>query len=307
MNFLSTILSLLSLSLYSVEVDHFSRYYAYPNDSRQELNRSFNERISLLLGQTEGCEERELYEVLRRHFHTEIFGRWIRELVSEELPLDGVSLSSEQSIYREFRRIKFFEFIGFPLAKIIRIGHVYLGIDKLEHFLGSGFIYFERHHLRELPLYRALMYGWNNEYGMTGLWITGVISYADMLANFNGMRLWNHLLQKQEDVLGQNLGPYIACQDRRWVQVKELDWGDYIDHGLDESINCSRFSSRILLEKVQRELIARHLSCPMRWEVIPPLQEKYGRFAPYLINHHGFNSLDDPEKEALYSPPPVGL
>lgn len=43
---------------------------------------------------------------------------------------------------------------------------------------------------------------------------TGVFSYGDLSAEFNGMRFWNHMLQLRDDILGseQNLAPILFAR-----------------------------------------------------------------------------------------------
>ena len=59
------------------------------------------------------------------------------------------------------------------------------------------------------------------EYFNLGAYGTGVMSYGDLAANFNGMRFWNHILGKRKDILNQDLGPYVKCKDRKWVVNKK--------------------------------------------------------------------------------------
>ncbi len=315
---------LFSSSVQAVEVDHFSTYTANASlaNSRQQLNFSINNRITQILNQLDGgCNEKHLYKKLGRHFKNGFnLGTWLRKEVIFNNQLDMTSYTFKESIYKNLIPLKFIKIIGVPLhlfqpflAQILRIENVYLGTDKLGHLLGSGFKYFKRHHLKDKPLEQTLMLGWQNEHGFTGSSTTKIISYADMLANFNGMRFYNHVLQKEDDILGENLGPYVTCQNSRWIQVKTIDLGNYIDHGLDESINCSRFSKKKNRVKVQENIrrtleeqgIPFETTCPLaEEEVLLWLEEKYGALSPYLLNFQGHSSLDD---KTPYHPAPKGF
>jgi hypothetical protein len=128
---------------------------------------------------------------------------------------------------------------------------------------------------------------------------TGVKAYGDLSANFNGMRFWNHVLQNYDDVLGKeyNIGPYVVCQGNKWVQIKEMDWADYIDDSFDEGLNCSGFPNKKMRGLVQnrlaileRETGIKH-TCPMDQEKIDSVIPKYGIFAKDLINAKGHSTL----------------
>ena len=89
---------------------------------------------------------------------------------------------------------------------------------------GMGFTYFTKHYQKGKDIKDVLSYGIALEKTILGgnVFATGVFSYGDLSANFNGMRFWNHVLQKNDDILGSehNLGPYVTCSADKW-QVNE--------------------------------------------------------------------------------------
>ena len=200
-------------------------------------------------------------------------------------------------------------FKGPAMAELMWLHGVALGTDKLEHFWWAGYDYFNLYYLKKRPLGEALKYGWEQEDGLFGSTTTGVISYGDLSANFNGMRFWNHILQKQEDIFGQNLGPYVECQKGQWAQVKQVDFANYVDQSFDESINCSIFRNERILKKIQNrmrilsEVGDVELTCPMNSEALDSLKDKYGVFAPYLLNFYGHQSRTNSEFSVLYPYP----
>ncbi len=173
-----------------------------------------------------------------------------------------------------------------------------MGTDKFEHFMGSGLRYFKKYYLGNKNIQEVLAMGKDLEDGMMGTITTGVFSYADLSANFNGMRFWNHLLQKNDDILGENLGPYLECQNEKWVQVKDFNWLDYVDQSFDEAINCNKYRNASLMEKVKKRihLIEKKenvtLPCPLDPEKLETLREKYPpKFYDELINTEGVGIL----------------
>ncbi|MFC6672641.1 hypothetical protein [Marinobacterium aestuariivivens] len=63
-----------------------------------------------------------------------------------------------------------------------------MGLDKLGHFFAQGWQYFELTALGGGTLEQALALGREQEQGRYGYLTTGIFSYADLAANFNGWR-----------------------------------------------------------------------------------------------------------------------
>ena len=121
-----------------------------------------------------------------------------------------------------------------------------------------------------------------------------------MAADFNGMRFWNHVLQKKNDVLGseENFGPYVRCVNKKWTLVKEMNWRDYLDDSMDEAINCSQFKTESMVNKIKKRLNdlqvlhQRIISCPVSRNKLKRVISKYGKFAPFFINKEGVRAVD---------------
>src|SRR5690606_31300933 len=135
-----------------------------------------------------------------------------------------------------------------PLAMsaIINLGGHKIGVDKLEHLFDRGYAYFEEHYLNKKGIEETLINGvwWEKALYGGKKWGTGVFSYGDLAANFNGMRFWNDILGKNRDVLGESIDPYILCHDNKWIQINQVDITHYIDASYDEAINCSKFTTK---------------------------------------------------------------
>ena len=163
-----------------------------------------------------------------------------------------------------------------------------------------GFRYFLRHHQRGEPLHNVFRIGISSEETVLGksVFSAGIFSYGDLSANFNGMRFWNHVLQKSDDVMGKsfNIGPYIECQNKYWKQVARVDLRNYFDWASDEGINWSRFATEKSAGKVRKQLLeltrrnkASQIAykCPMDGRKLRDMVKKYGDFAPWFINAEG--------------------
>lgn len=139
--------------------------------------------------------------------------------------------------------------------------NVYVSTDKLEHFLQVGFdgYYFaenidlnlgRKHDLILGATYASIaplrghgeeaMLAFNRatEEGVFGLEYTGVYSYADAVANFEGYRFWKNLTETYE-----GKAPYFLCEDGAWKrnEARPFSFQEYIHPGWDEGINCNAY------------------------------------------------------------------
>jgi hypothetical protein len=99
--------------------------------------------------------------------------------------------------------------------------------DKIGHFFAEGWTCFERTREEDESLEHAMDWGSRQEAGKFGYSTTGVYSFADLVADFNGWRFWTEVLRTQDDplkgVIANLFGrPYVAC---------ELQVLDSIRHG----------------------------------------------------------------------------
>ncbi len=315
-------MSCLPLTGFSAEIDAFSKRFRPVKESLDVVNvltnRLLQESLDEANEKKDTCDQGRLYKSLRKRFNNQYQGELAKTIInSDEFP--KVKIPSKESIYQDF---KWYEAIvqggtariSDPIADQMMVNGILVGTDKFEHFLGSGYRYFKKFYLDEKPLEDALNIGWKAETGLLGAVTTGVMSYADLTANFNGMRFWNHLLLENDDVLGAeyNQGPFVKCVDEKWVTTEQkIDWANYIDKAFDEGINCSRFKNESLAQKVaarleileQEDKQGRTYSCPMEPNAIEELKNKYGRLSPYLINSIGHNPIGVESFDMLYPAP----
>jgi len=258
------------------------------------------------------CDEDALYAELQKYFANHSKGELAKTLLfGHQIPVTVIPI--KESIYREWTVFDGYlvgrkKAAASPLAlsPVVRIGDQIVGVDKFEHMFGMGWIYFNRHYREGKTLASVMKNGIFREKTVLGgnVLATGVFSYADLSANFNGMRFWNHVLQKQDDVLGkgENLGPYVRCENRKWEvnPTKPLDFRNYMDASLDESVNCSKFARKAAVEKVRRSLVRLsfadakgHAVCPVEPEKLEEMKKKYapGDVAHLILNTEGIETV----------------
>ena len=285
----------------AAEADHFTLREGEIADITSEVNKLANEGLGRAiedLNVAGGCSDAKASEELLYERLTDIFsnhkkGQLVQTIISGDIPRTVIPL--KESIYSEWSIWNGF-LLGrkgaakSPLAlfPLIKIGSTVVGVDKLEHMFGMGQRYFKKHYLEERPLVSVLKSGIFSEKTFLGgnMLATGVFSYADLSANFNGMRFWNHMLQKRDDVLGpqHNAGPYLFCRDGKWVKNEErpIDFRTYVDASMQESMNCSKFATEGGAQKFQAALAAlqsrdssRVFTCPENPGLMAETIKKY--------------------------------
>lgn len=285
----------------AAEADHFSLPEGSIADITTEVNRLANEGLARAIedlnsaGDCSDARESEelLYERLTDVFSNHKKGQLVNAIIDGDLPRTVIPL--KESVYSEWSIWNGF-LLGrrgaakSPLAlfPLIKIGDTVIGVDKLEHMFGMGQRYFKGHYLNGKPLVSVLKGGIFKEKTFLGgnMLATGVFSYADLSANFNGMRFWNHMLQKRDDVLGaqHNAGPYLACRAGKWVKNEErpIDFRNYVDATMQESMNCSKFATNAGAQKFHAALAAlqardnsRMFTCPENPTLMAETVKKY--------------------------------
>jgi hypothetical protein len=169
---------------------------------------------------------------------------------------------------------------------------------EIEKWLSSFFSYFKDHYIKNSSVKETLLTGakWERFYFGGYPLFTGVFSYADLSANFNGMRFWNDILALRADPMGESKGPYVSCQGGQFVKVKEIKLADYVD----ETVNCSQLGTKDGAEKVKKALAqlkekfpeASYLACDPNSSEMNQLKQKYGEFSSLILNDRGISKVD---------------
>ena len=292
----------LALPLWASEVDSFTGLRPL-RDAAPLLNEVVNVWMEqamndanepTLLAQITGeaaaqCDSDRLISSLNTRLAGYLIGE-VERFANESTSIDKIKVPFEQSIYRDF------EFTESPtirltkrLGVLLRIGDVHVGSDKFGHFFSEGYSYYELY--TDDDPHSAIEYGKLTEETYYGELTTGVFSYADLVANINGLRFWNAVLGRQTDPITPDVPvkPYFACREGLWYKQRRFDWLDYVDPAWDEAVNCDAFRDRNLLEKADRRIreATGGLRCPLHPAPIPRLQRKYGRLLATLFNPDG--------------------
>lgn len=306
----NTILIVLMVSLHSglalsAETDTFTQRDVVLNDSVEALNQQAQEAVRTTLERinkaNHNCNEEDLYKELRKHFGNHTNTTFVEDFAKSQ-GLEVRSIKLDDSVYRDWRPWDGLGMgwsvarkTGLTMSPVVRLGDHLVGTDKLEHMYGQGFLYFKRNYLNDKGATKAIKRGVAYEKTFLGgnKIGNGVFSYGDLSANFNGMRFWNHMLLKREDILGSKMshGPYIVCKSNKWEQKEIIDFRNYIDDSMDEAFNCSKFPSQKTADMFTARLKKMGMQCPLDPAKVQELKTKYGKMASWIINEEGTGAV----------------
>jgi hypothetical protein len=245
------------------------------------------------------CDPEDLYRQLRRALARPFIGHRIAEDLNRAEDLDTLRIPFRDSIYRD---LAFFDAISVhlkDLSAVMRLGDDRVGVDKIGHFFVEGWKYFEIAYLDGEGVEAALDWGERAERTYFGLYTTGIYSYADLTANFEGMRFWLRLLDPERDPLGRGGWfdrPTVTCGRRFWTREprwrirRKVHLARYVNGAWDEEVNCCRYRNReieamIAARIAEREAAdARSYACPIRPDACVEARERYGPYADRLLH-----------------------
>lgn len=296
------------------ETDAFTFRYEAIEDSLQKIDTEVNERIQNAVKhanhrarflhrrerrhgtetQDLTCSDRYLRKALKKELRRKLYGKvegWINSTDS----VDKRRISLGKSIYR---RLKFREMWPAHLGKmgfgsVLRVNGNLVGTDKFGHFFDEGYHYYSDIEFDKKSIEKAMKYGTDTEEGFFGLKTTGVKSFADLVANFNGYFFWERILNTD------NPEAYLSCQNGKFKVERTFTFADYLDAGWDEGVNCSEYKDADFSEKVFSEVRALEertglrYSCPVVPQECKKLRTQNPRYQGYedILFHPQCNSL----------------
>ncbi len=250
------------------ETDQYLTWATTLPDSSGALNAFLEQEIGNFLekanGRTRPPESTDALTIdLYLHFfeglHSSRIRNWLKTSTQvARFPSDDLS-------DWEYQRMSIFKEPAFPfllpMAQTIRVGDVYLGIDKIGHMFGFGRRYFQRYQRalvegdnHDAAVERVLTWGIQHESSLVGKLVDGVFSHGDMEANYQGFRL--------ALAFSSGESPLLYRENGVWRYRGGLDIRDYITPEMDESYNPNDYA---------------------RWRgrrVNPILDARYGNAAP---------------------------
>lgn len=321
------LLLVITPATFAAEVDSFTNQHLSITDSLKRLNQEVNSRLLTAIdkantqaGQLRNrrhpktkrpifpnrkgltyCNRQQLVNAIDSALGGPIIGE-LEQWAEESHEIDKITVPYEASIYQTFLLGETPSISGSKrLASVLRLNQLNVGTDKLGHFFTEGGTYYKRLE-RGDNLNKVLKFGEQTEIVIFGSVTTGVYSYADLAANFNGLRFWRALFSEHPDPLNNRVtAPYVRCISQQWQLERNFDWQDYIDLAWDESRNCNQFRNPTLLGKIEQHLIQlpQQHHCALKETDIAALKTKYGQHFTHIVNTDGLSVL--PEEKQAYT------
>lgn len=276
------------------ELDFIDEMEGWTSEDPQRLDVKFRGLDLKNIDMAETCSKPLLETVLA----SKIASPWMGNLESwaMEAPIPKCTIPVKDSVFSAL------SITESPVAKsaginsVINVNGHYIGVDKLSHFMTEGLHYQQaarKTTAADEKLKAALAVGTDQEEGGYGWSATGVKSYADMAANYQGYGFWKNLYE------GDN--PYFVCENKKWKQVREFDWKEYVDDSFDESINCNEYKTKEMNDKIDAESARRweaaglpERKCPASTESCSQLKAKiYSSQVREAILHPRCNGNDN--------------
>lgn len=119
----------------------------------------------------------------------------------------------------------------FHLASIIEVCGVRMGADKITHLFDDGFHYFNatRSKSKNIDLEGIETLSMAFERSYMGTRITGIVSYADIVANLAGVQFYSDFFGGPTPIIGRDTNGYL-------VMLRKPDICDYISDQFDERV-----------------------------------------------------------------------
>ncbi len=307
---------------FAAEIDSVTPRKLNLDNSLNIINTIFNQRMKEgmekanakqsdieNIGKNEFCDEKILYTELRKAIFQSFTASWglkgykLDKQLRVLLARQSYSLSLNDSIYRDINYLEGFSLNIKELSDVVNINDHLIGLDKMGHFFAEGWQYFQLTHYKKHTIDQALKWGKEQEAGKFGYTTTGIFSFADLVANFNGWRFWNKVLLNENDPLKGAIStffnkPYITCEIQvidsiknkkivmAWEYNTRFDLSEYVDGAWDEGNNCNSYKDPIIEEKVTLRInnVDSDFTYPFIAEECSAAQKKYGNYAKHVLH-----------------------
>ncbi|MBN1467230.1 MAG: hypothetical protein JW924_00760 [Fusobacteriaceae bacterium] len=285
-------------NLFADETDNFTYSKVSQKDSYEVINEKFNYYLQKGIDDAnekgKGNNKKVLYKSINKYITDKKYKDSIVRDINKDENIDLIPVKKENSIYYNWNLVNGMSLgkKGTYMAGVINFNGVQIGIDKLEHIFRAGRILFN-----SFDKGNSMKSVFNESYFLER-WVLGgnrigasIISYGDLSANFNGMRLWNDMLKNHPDPLGREIEPYIVYENDKWVLKNKVDLRNYIDDSLNERINPCIFSHKSSTKKflnnvnsLKEKGLVDTFGYSENKEIFDKLILKYGEYGKYILN-----------------------
>ena len=252
---------LVSVSAQALETDQFYAWGRPIENSTDYLNAWVRLQIQDALDSKTPRDCDAAVELIQKRLQHSIYQPieiWINSTdLVDRIPRDALGYRDYRKSYLLSKTYPLDTARGLLPSPTLQVGEVRIGSDKLAHFFSEGWWYYEwwqknKDDYSGDELQNAMLrYGVKLEWWVQGKLLTGVISPADMEANYQGFIFYRQLCEGDAPLLYQ--------QEGRWYFSETFDISTYVSPEWDESWNANIYSK--VRWKAIRETMAEY--CPM--------------------------------------------
>ncbi len=279
-NITAIFILLFTLQTHATEIDDTTSYYDVIPDSEAVLNAKVQRLIDKNLASYHRCDLNIFSKRAAHDLTGNLFYGAIESQANKASQVSKQSLRVGDSIYKNTPYETSVVGRLFGLGSTINVNGHHIGTDKLGHFFDMGYSLFILDKEEE-DITVLVEKSTSEQQGLWGAWTTGVKSYGDIAANFDGFRFW-------KDFAGRAANPYFVCEGGSLKQVRAFLWSDYVSDAWTEAINCSKYNDvdyDFNVAKNVHELetkTGKRFQCPIEPTKCDELR---GRYAQWLQPH----------------------
>lgn len=267
----SLLTSLIIFSLNAAETDQFYAKDAIIKDSTKAFNDYFNEKIEIALHKSNQKEKVLSCREVAREVLTQVLGEFSLIDFIKDREFSKVSFFTQNSPLVDrfpedsiktsvYRKDSIYKHRPFPInvagiSRTININGIYIGTDKIGHISIIGKRYYSNF-LKELASGKneseaeeiAITKGIKQEIAILGYTVGGVMSYADLEANYQGFLFARDMCEGPE--------PLLEFFESEWRKNprKSFEIRDYVNPKMDEAYNVSFWSPR-MWKRMKTEIV----------------------------------------------------
>jgi hypothetical protein len=266
----------LAASAAAYETDQLTNRHTVIADSTGILNARVNETIAGIAADWSGGHDEmafvnAVFHAIGGHHWVDKLERWAMrspDVEKLEIPRYGSILAGHPIWATRVTKL-------FGVGDTIRVNDEYIGSDKIGHFLSQGRKYYRRYRRSgsEAQAARRSAY---TERALFGQLTTGAYSNADLVANYEGHRLYRSLF---EDDIVPGKPAILRWRNGGWIVQREFDWADHVNAYWDEALNINHYDALLYKHMHRRflEFCSRFRERPSLYAIKDeaPLRAKY--------------------------------
>ena len=241
-------LSFICLGANALETDQYMTWGIELKDSGDYINKYLNEKIGGALKELDSdlsCEKAAIESMDWNGRTTDMLSMIESDMYhSENVDRYPPLKKSAKGVIKEsiYRDVGIFKLKVFGVN--LMMNDVYFGVDKLGHFITVGRDYYKtyRKYRRrgksiKYSQIKAIKRGIFSERTYYGYLVSGVFSYADLEANFQGLEFMRTMCEGKKPLLVKN-------DKEEWSLSRKIDITKYVNPKWDESFYTSTYRKK---------------------------------------------------------------